>query len=62
MAKLEKKDVNQQKIEETFKAIGKKDLENRYKILELDLRKLKSFKKWWKQKNKEFMRVDLKSL
>jgi hypothetical protein len=48
MAKLEKKDVNQQKIEETFKAIGKKDLENRYKILELDLRKLKSFKKWWK--------------
>lgn len=28
MVKLEKKDANQQKREEVFKAIGKKDLEN----------------------------------
>jgi hypothetical protein len=28
MVKLEKKDVNQQKREEIFKAVGKKDLEN----------------------------------
>ncbi len=42
MAKLGEKDINQQKIEGTFKVANKKILDNQHKILELET-KLKEF-------------------